>query len=442
MAKATNKIIFDENFVRGCEERTKEVIRFNMLEEARFFTLHVWPEILADKEFQTGLPALYRRLERIYKINSILQLGRLPEEEILSLFESGIELYFLEMVDNLNLWELVKGKLITIMDLQARNDFKKNISKALLRNKHLITRNKLRRDEKEYEPSITNWLVDYTSAVGVGLNSVVKINEYLTRNENCQKLSDPEKNIVRSLIIFYERLKYSSQEPDGLEESITLFSGGQWQVLREGRFEDFDPKVVKLLGDYEKSLSPEERKQVFGAEETAEPGAKAAFLSAEESARQEIFSAYAGDAGRQKAVLAEEEKLKKADKFKLRDEFMAAVQDKNINKTMAAFRVLARSGDLGSFLKEDAKLNKFMAGVWEKKFNKALAAEFIKNADQLKFVRLFLRYILEERLGLGTSDAARLGLQLGNIFVNLGKKEYNKIAYYDVGSKGFKWFEE
>jgi len=309
----------------------------------------------------------------------------------------------------------IKGKVklyfnLAFGDLLRLNQRRNLIINALRSNEEYLGRQDLNITNlnEKLPPMIKNWLRDYDQSSQTEKRMErLGIVEYFNASRNIRQLSESQKLYLRQILELYDLLRFLTATDDNLE-----ITGHE----------------IPSKSNLSNNLKP--------AEDIVNETSSNLLIE------KEILAAYQGDARQQKMITGEEEKLKKAGKFKLREEFMAAVQDKNVNKTMAAFRVLARSGDLGSFLKEDAKLNKFMAGVWEKKFNKALAAEFIKNADQLKFVRLFLRYILEERLGLGTSDAARLGLQLGNIFVNLGKKEYNKIAYYDVGSKGFKWFEE
>ena len=132
----------------------------------------------------------------------------------------------------------------------------------------------------------------------------------------------------------------------------------------------------------------------------------------------------------------------RGDLAKLRQEFFAAVQKKNVNRTIACLRLLTEKNDLENFLRQDEKLRQFLLVTWEKQYGADFAAQFRQNPTQIKFVRLFLRYILEERLTMPASEAARVGLQLANIFVKAGKKSYNKMAYFDVVSKEFRWFEE
>ena len=191
----------------------------------------------------------------------------------------------------------------------------------------------------------------------------------------------------------------------------------------------------KPLREVEDVLAEDkEEKKTETTQETAE----------QDKMKEEILLAYRGDSRQHSVILKEEKKI--SDKFgsdiaSLRAEFYRAVQAKNLNRTIALLRLLTQEDELTKFLVEDKKLNTFLAATWQKQYGPELAEEFKKNPTDISFVRLFLQYILQQRLGLPSGDAARFGLQIGNIFVSLGKKEYNKMAYFDVKSKSFKWFE-
>ncbi|MBI3291143.1 hypothetical protein HYZ76_02560, partial [Candidatus Falkowbacteria bacterium] len=356
------------------------------------------------------------------------------------LFDNYLQLYFIEMTYNHNIWDLFRGKLLSIFDVEERNEFKKDLNKALLNNKNNITSQKIERNNKNYSPTIANWLIDYTNSVGVGEIDVVKMNEYFAASKNFQSLSGQDKAKVRDLVTLYERLKKSSVDPEGLEEGVMIAENGKFKVFREGRFEDIDAKIAQLLKSAGMFLTPKINKSIKERQNKTS-GIEQVEIS---SVEQEVLEAYRGDSRQQKTIAKEEEKL--LGKFgedvnALRAEFFKAVQDKNINRTIACLRILALKNELENFLKDDAKLNKFLMAVWEKQYGKSFVEQFKKRPAQVKFIKHFLRYILEDRLEMNTSDAARIGLQIGNIFVKAGKKSYNKIAYFDVRSKEFRWLE-
>ena len=184
-------------------------------------------------------------------------------------------------------------------------------------------------------PSIANWLIDYTGFVGVGKVDSVKMNEYFISSKNFQKLSNKEKNIVRKLITLYEQLKRSSLDPEGLEERATLYEDGRLAVFRDGRFEDIDLKIMSRIMEIEK-------KQIQPPELPSAP-----------SYESDLLTAYQGDPKKEQAIIKEEENLKTkfgADLIKLRQEFISAMQKKNVNSAIAGLRLLAENNDLENFL--------------------------------------------------------------------------------------------
>lgn len=441
----------NEELIQEFEDHTKEVLQYNLVEQARLFVEKIWPEIVADKNFEKNNASIYVRLKKIYSLNLILQLGRLPEKTIFDLFENSIQLYYLEMIDYADLWQLIRAKLVTMFDVDERNNFKKQLSKLLLRNKNLITKIALERDGKEHEPSIDQWLIDYTSFVGIKSVDAVKMNEYFTVNNNFKKLSDEDKNIVRQLIILYERLKKSSADPEGLEEKVTIFEDGKLMVFREGRFEDLDPRISKLMKDLKKDektgllAEKEDSSGLLADSEEQEIGFAETKQDSAPEDQKEVIKAYQGDLKKEKAISKLEEKLINKinnDADKLRAEFFTAVQSKDADKTIAVLYVLAKKNDLTKFLEQDQKLNKFILATWEKRYGKEFAADFSKDPGNVKFIRLFLKYILEERLKIPTNDAARVGIRIGNILIEFGHKDFNQIAYFDMKNKKFEWFEE
>ncbi|MFA6382497.1 MAG: hypothetical protein WCX08_04495 [Candidatus Buchananbacteria bacterium] len=262
----------------------------------------------------------------------------------------------------------------------------------------------------ELPPQIKNWLKDYDQSTQTPQRKErLSLLEYINTSKNISQLSEEKKLILRQIFELYDFLRFLTSEENVEATSHQL------------------PEEIAL---------PKEKEDLSKFITTQ--------TETKSSMEQEVLAAYQGDPRQLKAVASEQEKVTKKfgdDKAKLRVEFFTAVQNKNVVRTIAILRILAGLADLENFIKEDEKLNKFLAVTWAKRYGDEFAAEFAKNPAQIQFIRLFLRYVLEERLGLSASDAARVGLQIANIFVSLGKIDYNKMAYFDVGKKSFEWFE-
>lgn len=334
----------------------------------------------------------------------------ISDSEVENLFKNNL----LKAIDlEINLVGKVKSFIgLVLGDMRLATQRRNLLLFALKANEEELGARTLKIEDLNLElpPQIKNWLKDYDqSTLAQQRKERLSLLEYINTSKNVSQLSEEKKLILRQIFELYDFLRFLTSEEEVEATSHQL------------------PRELGLPQD-QGNLSK------FVATQT----------EAKSNIEQEILVAYQGDPRQIKAIAAEQEKVTKKfgnDKPKLRTEFFTAVQNKNIVKTIAILRILAGLADIENFIKEDEKLNKFLTITWAKRYGDDFAAEFTKNPAQVQFIRLFLRYVLEERLGMSLSDAARVGLQIANIFVSLGKIDYNKMAYFDIKDKSFKWFE-
>ncbi len=361
-----------------------------------------------DKVNKQINPLLIKEYEDQITLLNFIDLADLSDQEIERLFRSKVVFAIKNSVDILR---EAKNYILNYNNKEIGINFVNLVMKAMGYNQEKIGNLDLniKEEKKSVEPTVTNWLRSYNKFFSSGQKrSPLEEGEYLLKDRNVNLLSREDRKILIKLIQLYDFLRFPDQFAEGPIGSKKL----KIKTLKLPRETKSDAPVLGEVGS---------------------------------SIEKEILAAYQGDLRQQKAIIKEQEKLQnkfKNDSAKLRAEFFTAVQNKNANRTIAILRILAQQKDLENFLREDAKLGKFLVAIWAKRYGQEFAAEFSKNPAQPKFVRLFLQYVLEERLSLATSDAARIGLQIGNIFVSLGKKGYNKMAYFDVGKKEFVWFGE
>ena len=261
---------------------------------------------------------------------------------------------------------------------------------------------------QELPPAIKHWLRDYDQSSDIRQRSKrLSLIEYINTNNNVRQLSAEQKETLRRVLQVYDFIRFLNQ----LES-----------VSETGHKIPAEKVTVLDRGLASASVEDESSKE-----------------------QQEIFQAYQGNEKQAKEISREQAKLAKKISGKV-DQlpaiFYQAVQTKNVAVTIAVLLLMAETDTLGSFLKTDEKLRQFLSLTWEKQYGKATAEAFNRNPNQPKFVRLFLQYVLQQRLGLDGSEAARLGLHVGSAFVRTGKKGYNTLAYFDVKSKQFRWFED
>jgi len=371
-----------------------------------------------------------------------LALNYWPDRTFYQLFSNNLSPVLADV--DLLIIERITARLIESHVLD-RDSIRQQILRYLRQNQNLLTKNYIDVNGKNVAGTIANWLTDYQGKVSDEAISQIARTRYLAQDKNTKTLSAEEKLKLTRLIEVFEFLKLSSTTPEGYEQDIIFIDrDGKTKIFAHGIISDLLPesnfqRIIKPAGSQADQPAVKITKPMATEIVSAPPRKQLG------TTEQEILTAYQGDVAWQQKVLRDQdwlEKKFKADVLALRQELITAVQRKNIVRTIAVLRRSATLNDLPNFIRADEKLNKFLTAVWAKQYGKALADEFRFQPSQPKFVRLFIRYILEQRLDLSTSDAARVGLQLSNILVGLGRKEYNKMAYFDLASRTFKWFAD
>ncbi|MDP3244149.1 MAG: hypothetical protein Q8M83_00640 [bacterium] len=371
-------------------------------------------------------PELADFYQDIFKKCQFIALHLWTPEEIEELFETSITTIF-KLPDYFLLWERIRVRLLAIPEYEERDNFKKRLRDALLRNKELLTEESLiKGDDKNNRPTVENWLRDYIVAVGIEPATAIKRSEYLTKNQNVQKLTPEERQKVEQLIALFEKLKLSSLTPEGLEESVLTEANGQLVVFKEGKFEDaITPKVWEVI---------KQLKEV------------GVFPPMDEGEKKKITEEY----------LVKEEEVKDKEKQSLKQEWgndakkardflfsCCLVGPTSIKpekaKGLAALSFLAENNALAQLLNEDSRFKKDFAEFLKKEGRSNELPSLNITATAPAVVGRFLCYLLEKKLNIDALESPRYGVRLGNLMKKAGKPEYWDMAYYDMKTKTFKW---
>lgn len=348
------------------------------------------------------------------------------KEKITSL--NILEKNFLKVleIDNINLLDLLNHGLLAV--LHNVQGFQKEAVDALLRNQEQLTIKEFFLGNKAEKPTIGNWLKDFISQYGSGDFDSLILSEYVATSTNSRKLDAREKNLLEKLIIVYHNLKFFAPSEE-------IISPEQLFIIP---ISATDEEPIKSKGDIMKKFYEKPEDSGSGVSE------KKPAASSDNEVTSQILDAYRGDIKLDMKVSEEILNMKKKfgnDKKFVREAFFDAVRNSNIPNAIAALRILAEMGYIENILKEDEKLNKFLAATWEKVHGKEAAQEFRKDPGTPKFMKMFLQYVLEERLKMKKGDAARVGAQLGSLYKKQGKPEYSKLAYFDMEHKEFRWMQ-
>ena len=227
------------------EENFQDIYEFGYLDTAK----NVYDNLseLLSKEKEKQDPELYIKYEHIKVKYGFVCLASLPEKEILGLL--GSHLAVIWEIPGYDLWSNFKKHLIVYYDYKERDRIKNEVKNILIKNEAVITKTNLISDRKEIPGTLANWLKDYRSEVGAEPVDSLKFEQYFINSLNIKKLTQAEKDRLKSIIKFYERLKLSSNSPKGFEEKVPMEFNGKLQIWSEGQLEDIDPAVVKVVED-------------------------------------------------------------------------------------------------------------------------------------------------------------------------------------------------
>lgn len=229
----------------------EEIIPYNYEAQAHQFIREIEAFFKRNSDFIKQHLAEYQDLQDILIQLRWIALPLLSETDILDLIENHLTEIF--EIPVFNLWQKVKSKLSNISDYKKRDDLKDQIKRRLLANKQRLTDSDIVIDKHERHGTTANWLLDYNKKLGTSPVDNLKFTEYITNSQNTQDLTSEERNKLDEVFHLYERLKYSSLTPEGIEDSAAFVdSDGKLKIFTEGRIENIDDdkqinQIMKFL---------------------------------------------------------------------------------------------------------------------------------------------------------------------------------------------------
>lgn len=388
----------------------KSTIPFNEVPEARDFARTLEDVLAKHPELEQKEPELFYRLQKDVILLKIVAITLISEKELLSLIEEHYADH--HDIPYCDIWVKTRARLGAIVLFEERDELKKKVRDALLRNNQLLTKNGVVFGTKERKGTVRNWLLDYHRAVGTEPADTLQITQYINNSQNTHDLSQEERYRVAVLVHYYERLKRSSFTIDGLE-GTQLFEGedGHTYVLKDGELEDVDSnkelnRIIKEL--QEKGFWPKE-------DTTEMPNVKLQMSNQAQMSNVSVATAQPLD----QIILASYNTLPipldaiRRKTIELRERLQTNPQI--VDRILAAPEHLKDKAYVVAALVLNVKLQ-------------------MSNADKEK-MRAFIRMILEEKLLWSAEDSAKLGIRIGNL---LGEP-YKGWAVYNRMAGRFEW---
>lgn len=267
MAEKEKLNLFDEKVRKKLAEEITRGFYYHPEEMKKWHRI-----LLAIQEFLKENPDLKTRNPEIYR--NVLDLLRkfkwfsfpfLTSSEIVTLFKDNFK--FALSQKNYPLEENLHIFLLEVPLLDLREEFKEKMRNNLLGNNEKITSFKIKINNEELEPTISNWLNLYNKKLGSGKVDTLKLAEFLTKEENIKKLPPEEKAIVERLFKIYEELKLSPLEVEGLEEAFYAPSERGIELHRRGKVEEVIKPEFPLFKKQISEKPKEETKTSFKGDE-------------------------------------------------------------------------------------------------------------------------------------------------------------------------------
>jgi len=106
-----------------------------------------------------------------------------------------------------------------------------NLEKALYNNQEILTSSKFLLNQKEKQPTISNWIKNFIKENGTDIFNNIVLSKYLAESDNVKNLKEEEKHLVKRLLLLYRNLKF-------FPDSMPSDNVDDWEIIPVERTTD------------------------------------------------------------------------------------------------------------------------------------------------------------------------------------------------------------
>ncbi|NCD00787.1 hypothetical protein EOL94_01735 [bacterium] len=232
-----------ENSIEKTEEILKILSKRNDINNSYLLYKKIKSFLDKNKTLKTEDRIRYKRLERCMFKAQFLSLNYFDDwTEIADLIKNNFVLVF--SLPEYDFWSKIKSNLLYLEEIKQRDEIKEKLKEALFKCSNKIV------DSEKYNEEIIekvyDWMKHFVANFGPGKIDKVKKTEYLNNNKEIKKLKPMDRDKVFALLNFYERLLFSSFEPEGMEETVLYSDGEKEYILSRQGLEDLEVAERKL----------------------------------------------------------------------------------------------------------------------------------------------------------------------------------------------------
>jgi hypothetical protein len=218
-------------------QETDNIVLYDEVREAHDL-YHQLGDFIEQNKYRGNNPELYKEYLRLIGKLKWVALPMFSPEKALGMFKT----HFADLPDlaDFDLWQKLKIILLSIAFVEDRDELKNKIKSILNKQQAYLTSGKIKQN---IAPTVENWIKDYVSFVGNASADTAKQNQYFINSEAIKNLSAGEKERVRKFFQFYEKLKWSSADIQGIEETIPVVTDDFKGFIKDGVVVKIDPET-------------------------------------------------------------------------------------------------------------------------------------------------------------------------------------------------------
>jgi len=404
---------------------------------------------LIDNINDENLKDSYKKNIQVLKF---ISLPRLSDELVLNIFKEELAEMLNFNQEELDIKDKIRRKLANIL-LVDRDKYKEQLIKSLEENEQIITQGKLETADEEKEGSVRNWIKEYYKfIVESNIDKKLIKAEFLFKNKNVARLTDKDKQKLEIILDLYDDWHKSSLTVAGNEDPLLVDYKGQTYLVYNGEISEIDGKNNLIDANQIKTQltktvlvnkpTIERKDKILATENVVSRNINEQQDIEYKNAKEELQVKWQKFLSNWLMVetMEEVEKIKQKDDYemsKIRSKFYHAVNQRATQDALAALFIIAEQGNIGKAFGADERFQNFWGDYLEK--NNLGAKQFKNNPAEAKYLAMFFKYIMEERLKLDEEDTVMMGAVLANLCRQAQEMDYQQMAYGDVESGEFKW---
>lgn len=236
-----------ENTIKDAEEKINFFSKFNDYKSAYLYYKDLSEAMkMADVGEKKNNRIFFDQINRQIANLKFISLNYFGDfEEIGELISKYFDLAL--RLQDYDIWEKVKINLLAVGDLRERSKAKELIKNKLLNSDCRILDANKYRNIKNLPITVAGWLKDYHANLGLGKIDNLKKIEYLTNGEFIRNLTEEDKNKLKILFDFYEKIRIPSTDQYGFEGEVPMVVDGRNVIFKNGEIEEIPQSLLKMI---------------------------------------------------------------------------------------------------------------------------------------------------------------------------------------------------